>query len=104
MRLSRERTEMAPEFDELTPPPDREALLDDLARCFVQAAVTRLMKELREAGDAIQQPCSSRELPLPLTDSAQGPAPPARKTRRTSRRRTDTAKRAGVKCGTVGVT
>jgi hypothetical protein len=32
-------------LDELTPPPDREALLDELARCFVQAAVTRLLKE-----------------------------------------------------------
>jgi hypothetical protein len=94
---------MAAELNGLTPPPDRESLLDDLARCFVQAAVTRLMKELREAGDATK-PCSSRGLPLPLTDSAQGSAPLARKTRRTRRRRTDTAKRAGVKCGTVGVT
>jgi hypothetical protein len=93
---------MAPEMDELTPPPDREALLDDLARCFVQAAVTRLMKELREAGDASQPPCSSRELPLP--DSGQGSSAPARKTLRTRRRRTDTLKRAGVKCRTVGVT
>jgi hypothetical protein len=32
-------------LDGLTPPPDREALLDELARCFVQAAVTRLLKE-----------------------------------------------------------
>ena len=32
-------------LDELTPAPDREALLDELARCFVQAAVTRLLKE-----------------------------------------------------------
>ena len=95
---------MASEPSELTPPPDREALLDELARCFVQAAVTRLMKELREAGDAIQKPCSSRELPLPLPDGSQGSALPARKTRRIRRRRTDTAKRAGVKCRTVGVT
>jgi hypothetical protein len=95
---------MAAELDELTLPPDREALLDELARCFVQAAVTRLMKELREAGNAIQQPCSSRELPLPLPDNGQGSAPPARKPRRTRRRRTDTAKRAGVKYEAVGVT
>jgi hypothetical protein len=93
---------MAPELDELTPPPDREALLDELARCFVQAAVTRLMKDLREAGDTIQQPCPPREVPLP--SSSQGSAPPARKTRRTRRCRTDIAKRAGVKCKTVGVT
>ena len=32
-------------FIGLTPPPDREELLDELARCFVQAAVTRLLKE-----------------------------------------------------------
>jgi hypothetical protein len=32
-------------FNGLTPPPDRETLLDELARCFVQAAVTRLLKE-----------------------------------------------------------
>ena len=95
---------MASELDELTPPPDREALLDELARCFVQAAVTRLMKELREASDPIQQPCSSPELPLPLPDRGQGSAPHVRKTRRTRRRRSDTVKRAGVKCRIVGVT
>jgi hypothetical protein len=94
---------MASELDELTPPPDREALLDELARCFVQAAVTRLMKELRETGDAIQQPCSTPELPLGLSESGQGSAQPARKTRRTRRRRTDTAKQARVKCKIVGV-
>jgi hypothetical protein len=32
-------------FNGLTPPPDRETLLDELARCLVQAAVTRLLKE-----------------------------------------------------------
>ena len=99
----RESPEMASELDELTPPPDREALLDELARCFVQAAVTRLMKELRETGDTIQQPCSTPELPLALPDSGQGSAPSVQKTRRTRRRRADTTKRAGVKCRTVGV-
>ena len=93
---------MASNFDELTPPPDREALLDELARCFVQAAVTRLMKQLRETGEVTQQPCSTPELPLALPDSGQEFAPHARKTRRTRRRRTDTAKRAGVKCGPPG--
>jgi len=34
-------------------PPDREALLDELARCFVQAAVTRLLEELRQASDGL---------------------------------------------------
>jgi hypothetical protein len=95
---------MAPELDELTPPPDREALLDELARCFVQAAVTRLMKGLRDTGDAVPQPCPSREIQLPFPSSSQGSAPPVRKTRRTRRRRTDIAKPAGVKCKAVGVT
>jgi len=34
-------------------PPDREALLDELARCFVQAAVKRLLEELRRASDGL---------------------------------------------------
>jgi hypothetical protein len=34
-------------------PPDREALLDELARCFVQAAVTRLLEELRQASEGL---------------------------------------------------
>ena len=34
-------------------PPDREALLDELARCFVQAAVKRLLEELRQASDGL---------------------------------------------------
>ena len=34
-------------------PPDREALLDELARCFVQAAVKRLLEELRQARDGL---------------------------------------------------
>jgi hypothetical protein len=35
-------------------PPDREALLDELARCFVQAAVTRLLQELHQASDGLR--------------------------------------------------
>jgi hypothetical protein len=34
-------------------PPDREALLDELARCFVQAAVTRLLQELHQVSDGL---------------------------------------------------
>jgi hypothetical protein len=34
-------------------PPDREALLDELARCFVQAAVTRLLEELHQVSDGL---------------------------------------------------
>jgi hypothetical protein len=30
---------------------DREALLDELARCFVQAAVSRLLREQRGVGN-----------------------------------------------------
>jgi hypothetical protein len=40
-----------PKFQSI--PPDREALLDQLARCFVQAAVTRLLEELRQASDGV---------------------------------------------------
>jgi hypothetical protein len=42
-------------------PPDREALLDELGRCFVQAAVTRLLEELRQANAGLRdKPTSSK--------------------------------------------
>jgi hypothetical protein len=40
---------------------DREALLDELARCFVQAAVTRLLRERRTIDDGSPDRCLSRE-------------------------------------------
>ncbi len=62
---------------------DREALLDELARCFVQAAVSRLLRERRgvdngaggELGHAHptqQDRCESPEQP---NDSNASPAP-----------------------------
>jgi hypothetical protein len=42
-------------------PPDREALLDELARCFVQAAVTRLLEELRQMSDGLPDKSLSKE-------------------------------------------
>jgi hypothetical protein len=47
------------EPDDASIPPDREALLDELARCFVQAAVTRLLEELRKASDGLRDKCPS---------------------------------------------
>ena len=44
-------TDTEPNFPNI--PPDRETLLDELARCFVQAAVTRLLEELRQMSDGL---------------------------------------------------
>lgn len=92
---------MATEFDGLPPAPDREALLDELARCFVQAAVTRLLKEQREAAEGR---CSTSEVQRKQPKSRQKSAALAAKIPRTRRRRTDITMRAGVKCKAVGVT
>lgn len=42
-------------------PPDREALIDQLGRCFVQAAVTRLLEELRQANTGLRDKPTSSE-------------------------------------------
>jgi hypothetical protein len=44
-------------------PPDREALLDELGRCFVQAAVKRLLEELRQTRDGIRDEPSPGKSP-----------------------------------------
>ena len=44
-------------------PPDREALLDELGRCFVQAAVTRLLEELRQASKGLRDKPSAGKSP-----------------------------------------
>src|ERR1700694_2949613 len=41
-------------------PPDRDALLDELARCFVQAAVTRLLEELRQVSNGLPEKSLSK--------------------------------------------
>jgi hypothetical protein len=58
---------------------DREALLDELARCFVQAAVTRLLRERRTIDDDSPDRCLSREKPeeaQPVPTSAGTARPP----------------------------
>jgi hypothetical protein len=58
---------------------DREALLDELARCFVQAAVTRLLRERRTIDDDSSDRCLSREKPneaQPVPASAGTARPP----------------------------
>jgi len=60
---------------------DREALLDELARCFVQAAVTRLLRERRSIDDDSADRCHSREKPdeaQPVPASAGTARPPRR--------------------------
>jgi hypothetical protein len=75
-------------------PPDREALLDELARCFVQAAVTRLLEELRQASDG-----------LPDKFLAEGHSKKAAKpdraatARRPPQRRAAVKSRRGTDCG-----
>lgn len=70
-------------------------LLDELARCFVQAAVTRLLNEQRE-GHSFQERDPSQSH-LPKEDRDVCPIRSAR-TPRIRRRRVHTELQGGVKC------
>lgn len=82
--------------------PDRELLLDELARCFVQAAVTRLLKERRESADVVQCHSVPTE-PARLTQNVGQPLMALIAiTPRVRRRRTHMRARPGVKSKVVG--
>ena len=67
-------------------PPDREALLDELARCFVQAAVTRLLRERLEPAEKTD-PCPPLQERKARTRSAtRSPSSVPRRPRRGRRK------------------
>jgi hypothetical protein len=78
--------------------PNREELLDELGRCFIQATVTRLLKMQREPSEGSPQHCApGRHSPQPANIGHAVLAPVSRAVR-TRRRRTHTTAGSGVKC------
>jgi hypothetical protein len=89
---------MASERQTLGAASDREDLLDELARCFVQAAVARLLKERREAAVGVQCRSPTQEPCRQPSNTGQASLATGVRKRRSRRGRTDVGARPRVKC------